>query len=295
MCRQVLEVYAQCKCLYYQHAVDGCPRYGTRGHGITQRTIYVGYTCLNHTVLPPPVPDSKRHISKASNPEVNSVQQPLYTSPDYASRDKDLTIVGGISTAQSSGHCQRKGKDAERETAQTKIAVNEVSQNDDDPFELEPDSDSDESAISNTWSEVSVASSTTTVDEDALEAIFRRLLLFESLRYLWPQLVTRSGSKTRCLRTLERVLRRWSEDLGILAASSDFKSSDSMIYLSACRFVRKSRLNIAKRLWEAHHQDVEHRFSDDLQNYYDVERLMEDKYDPEDDDNFVYAVSEKFA
>ncbi|POS80029.1 hypothetical protein DHEL01_v201575 [Diaporthe helianthi] len=49
MCYQVLELYSACRCLYYQHAVDRCPRYGTRGHGITQRTILVGYACIDHS------------------------------------------------------------------------------------------------------------------------------------------------------------------------------------------------------------------------------------------------------
>lgn len=49
MCYQVLELYSACRCLYYQHAVDRCPKYGSRGHGIKQRTILVGYACMDHS------------------------------------------------------------------------------------------------------------------------------------------------------------------------------------------------------------------------------------------------------
>lgn len=49
MCHQVIEVYDKCRCLYYQHPFSHCPRYGTRGHKFLQRTIYVGYTCVDHT------------------------------------------------------------------------------------------------------------------------------------------------------------------------------------------------------------------------------------------------------
>ncbi|KAH8763091.1 hypothetical protein F5883DRAFT_113103 [Diaporthe sp. PMI_573] len=49
MCSQVLELYSACRCLYYQHAVERCADYGTRGHGITQRTILVGYACIDHS------------------------------------------------------------------------------------------------------------------------------------------------------------------------------------------------------------------------------------------------------
>jgi hypothetical protein len=48
MCYQLVERYSACRCLYYEHAVDRCPSYGRRGHGITRRTILVGYTCNLH-------------------------------------------------------------------------------------------------------------------------------------------------------------------------------------------------------------------------------------------------------
>ena len=49
MCYQVQELYALCRCLYYQSAVDRCPAYGQPGHGIQQRTIYVGSSCSLHS------------------------------------------------------------------------------------------------------------------------------------------------------------------------------------------------------------------------------------------------------
>ena len=47
MCFQLVELYAQCRCLYYQHAVDRCASYGR--HNIQKRTILVGYACSEHT------------------------------------------------------------------------------------------------------------------------------------------------------------------------------------------------------------------------------------------------------
>lgn len=105
----------------------------------------------------------------------------------------------------------------ETDTTQKKVVEDKTVQRDTDPPGLERDSESDESVISEPWSDISVASSTTTVDEDASEAIFNRLLLFESLRYLWPQLVSQCITRTKCLRIVERLLRRWSDDLVILA------------------------------------------------------------------------------
>ncbi|ODA80604.1 hypothetical protein RJ55_03563 [Drechmeria coniospora] len=49
MCYQLVELYAACRCLYYQHAIDRCASYGRPGHGVQPRTIYVGYACSLHT------------------------------------------------------------------------------------------------------------------------------------------------------------------------------------------------------------------------------------------------------
>ncbi|KAI1344702.1 hypothetical protein F5Y15DRAFT_410402 [Xylariaceae sp. FL0016] len=49
MCYQLTELYSACRCLYYQHAVDRCAAYGRPGHGITKRTILVGYACQDHS------------------------------------------------------------------------------------------------------------------------------------------------------------------------------------------------------------------------------------------------------
>ena len=49
MCYQLVELYAACRCLYYKHAIDRCAGYGSHGHCIQQRTIYVGYACTAHS------------------------------------------------------------------------------------------------------------------------------------------------------------------------------------------------------------------------------------------------------
>ncbi|KAL2115719.1 hypothetical protein VTJ04DRAFT_9974 [Mycothermus thermophilus] len=49
MCFQLVELYAACRCLYYQHAVDRCVAYGSPGHCIERRTILVGYACSRHS------------------------------------------------------------------------------------------------------------------------------------------------------------------------------------------------------------------------------------------------------
>lgn len=101
----------------------------------------------------------------------------------------------------------------------------------------DPDSDLG-SEFSDTETVVSVASSLTLVDSDAVEIVFRRLMLFENLRYLWPQLVARCKNRQKCLQTIERLLRRYAEDLGQLAQHT-LDKAEAPILFAAGRFIRK--------------------------------------------------------
>ncbi|KAK1753314.1 hypothetical protein QBC47DRAFT_55239 [Echria macrotheca] len=49
MCYQLVELYAACRCLYYEHAIDRCAAHGRPGHGIQRRTILIGYACTEHS------------------------------------------------------------------------------------------------------------------------------------------------------------------------------------------------------------------------------------------------------
>lgn len=48
MCYQIVERYAVCKCLYHRHAIDPCNNYGRPGHGVTEKTVLVGFACPDH-------------------------------------------------------------------------------------------------------------------------------------------------------------------------------------------------------------------------------------------------------
>ncbi|KAK2609443.1 hypothetical protein N8I77_002940 [Diaporthe amygdali] len=161
---------------------------------------------------------------------------------------------------------------------------------------IETDSESclsDESVESETESISSLISTNTTVDSDATEAIFRRLLLFRDLKYLWPQLLVRCGSRSMGVITIERFMRRYSEDLAGCAVA--FQDAESGICLAASQFVRKSRLNIAHRIWKAHdegsddHEEAENDSADRAVDNIDTEKIEDDH-----DKNFVYDLSERF-
>lgn len=48
MCYLVIEKYAVCKCVYYVHSIDMCAAYGTPGHKVEERIMWVGYACDRH-------------------------------------------------------------------------------------------------------------------------------------------------------------------------------------------------------------------------------------------------------
>lgn len=50
MCIKIIERYAACHCIYYEHAIDPCPAYGRRGHGIRTKEVSVGYKCSRHSM-----------------------------------------------------------------------------------------------------------------------------------------------------------------------------------------------------------------------------------------------------
>lgn len=112
--------------------------------------------------------------------------------------------------------------------------------------DYDPILDSDTASIASTAFSVA----TTAVGPDAVEAIFHRMIDFGTLRYLWSQLVARhNGSRKRCLLTIGRLLKSYSEDLGRLATAAQLEEDQGIICLSACRFVRKSRFDLAQRIW----------------------------------------------
>ena len=48
MCKQVIERYNICKCVYHIHAVDPCPAVTRKDHKVQRREVYVGTSCSQH-------------------------------------------------------------------------------------------------------------------------------------------------------------------------------------------------------------------------------------------------------
>lgn len=49
MCKQIIEVFPGCKCVYYVHAVDPCPAKTSKNHKVSRREVYVGGSCKEHS------------------------------------------------------------------------------------------------------------------------------------------------------------------------------------------------------------------------------------------------------
>lgn len=316
MCYQLLELYSACRCVYYQHSVDRCPKYGEPGHGITHRTILVGYSCNDHSgdntfdsvniaslgfyssSKQSKTPGkSQREAKPLKWPERKLRRAPDNTdySPSYGShvptpeRNISHQIGSTNSNTEEAGHSD--GCHQRRMTSESEDFVEFVFQADDESDSEE--SVSNESVLWETESVISVASTATTVDKDATEAIFRRLLLFKDLKYLWPQLIRRCGSRNSSVITIERFLRRYSEDL--MGYTTTMKEPDSGICLASSQFVRKLRLNLAHRIWEAHSESTEdHDETDDASADRTVDNISTEMIQDDNDQNFVYDLSERF-
>lgn len=93
---------------------------------------------------------------------------------------------------------------------------------------------------------------TSSVDSDAVEGFVHRILEFQSLVNLWPQLIERFGTYKRCTHVVEVLLKRYAGDLAIDGAMvSASNTSDSRLFLTAARFIRRSRIRISNKICEA--------------------------------------------
>ena len=70
MCIQLVERYAGCGCLYYEHSVDPCSAINLLGHEICVKEIPIEYTCSYHSLRP----------HEASKLDVKKSQ--IYTGPN---------------------------------------------------------------------------------------------------------------------------------------------------------------------------------------------------------------------
>ncbi|KAI3318876.1 hypothetical protein HD806DRAFT_526054 [Xylariaceae sp. AK1471] len=158
-------------------------------------------------------------------------------------------------------------------------------------------SNSDDSGSVDTRSVVSQVSTATTVDEDALGALFRGLLVYKGLHNLWPQILDGQTNRGNAKRIIERFLRRFADDLECLATkvkkeSNDQKVDEHEIAVSSSKFVRKHHASIASRIYEAH--DVRPETLDvGIDNEEPTSLVKDDKADT-DADTFMFSIAEEF-
>ncbi|KAK3292819.1 uncharacterized protein B0H64DRAFT_402750 [Chaetomium fimeti] len=301
MCHQVVELYNICGCLYYQHAVDRCASYGRPRHGIQRKTIRVGYMCSDHYV------DS----GMAAGPPAG------FASFENSRRPEPRRRNGHRLTTPADGFISdRDGPAAPRQVTRPIAAApkshNELeppgvpNSTDGDDLNWMPSdpADSDSSRDSDGESGVSVASSATTIDGDTVGLLFTKLLHFGDLRFLWPQLIARSATWKRSQRTIERLLRRYSDDLHKLALNEPsnelITNEERALRIRASKFVRRSRANIAQRLCEAHYDFSEQRPTEadtekaGEQDGRDVPPFEDSDSAPEDESLFVPEAAETF-
>lgn len=257
MCYQLIERYKHCHCIYYSHAIDRCSSYGRRGHSVIPREIIVGHACLEHSAPQDPkrttddISDSgySSALPRSNKPFRKPQSRWNPTSPE---QPRSADLLGRSDRGGASARAPKITPPPPDDEFTTKVNSRQASDDtgaiktpgigEESDCELSEASESSDASESSETSErktvTPVATSTTPVNEDAVEAIFRRLMLFKDLRYLWPQLIARCEAREKCLQAIERLLRRYAEDLGQLAQHAP-RQSEAVIFLSACRFVRK--------------------------------------------------------
>lgn len=142
-----------------------------------------------------------------------------------------------------------------------------------------------------------VSSATTLVDPGAVEAFASNVMSFRSLVCLWPQLVGRCETRERSVHIIERLIKRYSEDLALESHRTQAsKNSGNQLYLTAARFVRKSRFQVAHKIWEAQIQDVNNKAGKSPMGcLLDVEvpNLVDENDDAPADDDVLFETIEE--
>ena len=271
MCYQVVELYSICRCLYYQHPVDRCATYGR--HSIQRKTVLVGYACSNHSEYSDPGHSFSYSIeyNRPSDPRRGNGYR-LTAVPDTDGVRFDLLLNNSVDSGESYNS-----------------------------------DNSSESHKSSQLDVVSVSTSGTTIDGDTVELLFSKLVHFGDLRFLWPQLIARSSSWKRSHRTIERLIRRYSQDLEKLATNSI--SNESITYteramrIRASKFIRRFRVQLAQRICESHYGGSEQRSGENENEkpkerdtwYNPVANATEDSDSGDDDESlFILEAAETF-
>lgn len=280
MCLQILELYSACRCLYYQHLVDKCAAYGRPGHSIQRRTILVGYACSNHES------PSGHGYPITSAQSKHGDDHPFNTARDSAVRFKDTspststsrrTTATGPYQETAPGPALRQARLQGYEPTPPYPAAQglhphhpvssapppeiAISGNNASVANFSKLYESDESDESLDWdkeSVVSVASSATTIDGDTAGMLFSKFLNFGNLRFLWPQLIAQSSSRKQSQRKVERIIYRYWQDLQKLTANpisnESITEQQREKRKKACKFILRSRRNLARRICEAHYR-----------------------------------------
>ncbi|KAK4661055.1 hypothetical protein QC762_124460 [Podospora pseudocomata] len=242
MCYQLLERYSSCGCYYYRHQVDKCCAHGRAGHIVQQRTILVGHTCADHTShfedygkygsATPAQKSVKLGYSK-------QVEESDETGLDQSSQPSiAIPICIVASSLNPESVAKRPGISDDFAWIETPVH-----------YDWE-DSDA-ESRVLDPDSIISVPSTVSSVDPDATETIFHRLLHFQDLQFLWSHTVQLSGSRLKSNHNIARFLKLYAIDLLNLALNTEDRP-EKRVKLDTANFVRRSRRDIARRITEAH-------------------------------------------
>lgn len=144
-----------------------------------------------------------------------------------------------------------------------------------------------------------ISSVTTLVDPGAVEAFAHSIMDFRSLGCLWAQLVGRCDNKESGVHIIDGLLKRYAKDLALVSRGKQAsKVSDSQVCVTAARFVRKSRLQVAHKIWEAQievlNSSTEPDAKDHLSNTETPDLEVDENDDEPTDEDLMFEEIEKF-
>jgi hypothetical protein len=235
MCVQLSEIYSFCRCLYYQYPVDRCAAYGSARHTIQRRTILIGDTCSEHSPLHGdvgsttlgfpfmnPATETEAISKNASRPSTRTVSWTPRSGKDEAVAH--ITLPNGASS-NPVGYFS--------EVRQALDSLERMMRHPDVPPVP-----------------LSVEASYTA----PTLAMFHRLIDFQDLRFLWPQVVRRCGSRASSLDKIASFLGRYADDLQNIAPSNLWLRDSvwECVRHSAGHIIRTACPYLAERIVEAY-------------------------------------------
>jgi hypothetical protein len=230
MCIKIVEKFAACGCIYHTYPIDPCPRYGKSGHKTQIIETQVGYACQHH---------SREAQNSKPDPKDCSVRDGQKPKP----KDRFPRDGQELKPKDSSPRDGQKPKPKNRSPRDVQEPKPKHSSPQEGQITDTEDDFSNSSADSTAWNSASPGSFTSALGlNDALDKILHFLLLDDTLKCLWPHLISFCADREgRAEGVIQTFLKRYGQDLQI--------DANGKIEMMASKFIRRRSFYLANRIY----------------------------------------------